>query len=480
MYCPKCEKDLSADATFCPYCGNEKLIEKVEPTPEAEPETVEVEATEAEAVETEAPVAEAPVAEATEPASAPAGKPKNGKGAVIAVLCVLAVLAAIAAAFAVGYMVSREAADQPDETVTTTDAPVTTAPATDAELFPDDYTATYPDGFSYADTDISQYVTLGKYKGLTATITTSSEVTDAEVKAYIEQLLAQYSTTQAVTGRPAAMGDSVVIDFVGTMDGVAFDGGTASDQSLTLGEGGYIDGFEDGIVGMNIGETKTIDVTFPESYHKTDLAGKPAQFAITLDSIEESVLPEYNDAFVREKFEYDTIPEFENDVKAMLVEERAYDVLAEKQEAVYGIAVDNATVKGYPEGLVEDYMKTQIDYVKSYAEIYNMSYGDLTEQVLGMSAAAYEAEVRTSAEEAIKQEMVVYAIAQAENITAPEEELRKAQDYYLEYYGVETVAEMCEMLGVTETYFANTINFSVVYAEVMDFLVENATFNGAK
>ena len=394
------------------------------------------------------------------------------------VLCVLAVLVAVAAAFAVGYFVSRE--DMPVEPVNTTDPAVTNDPDATADLFPDDYTSVYPDGFNYSETDMSQYITLGKYKGLTATVTTSSEVTKEDISDYIEELLAQSATTQDVTGRPAAKGDTVVIDFVGTVDGVAFSGGTADNQSLTIGAGGYIDGFEDGIVGMNIGETKTIDVTFPASYHNADLAGKPAQFAITLDSISETVLPEYNDTFVREKFDVATVAEFENQVEAMLIEERQYMIESEKQDAVYAIAVDNATVKSYPEGLVEDYMKSQIDYVKSYAEMYSLSYSEFTEQVVGMSAADYEAEVRASAEESIKQEMVLYAIAQAENITVPADEMAEAEEYYLEYYNVDTVAEMCEMLKISETYFKNTMNFSVIYTKVLEFLVDNATFTGAK
>ena len=468
MYCPKCEKDLPADATFCPYCGNEKLTQKVEPA--AEEPAVEA------AVSTETESATAPASPAPEEnQNAPR---KGGKSAVAIVLCVLAVLVAVAAAFAVGYFVSRE--DMPVEPVNTTDPAVTNDPDATADLFPDDYTSVYPDGFNYSETDMSQYITLGKYKGLTATVTTSSEVTKEDISDYIEELLAQSATTQDVTGRPAAKGDTVVIDFVGTVDGVAFSGGTADNQSLTIGAGGYIDGFEDGIVGMNIGETKTIDVTFPASYHNADLAGKPAQFAITLDSISETVLPEYNDTFVREKFDVATVAEFENQVEAMLIEERQYMIESEKQDAVYAIAVDNATVKSYPEGLVEDYMKSQIDYVKSYAEMYSLSYSEFTEQVVGMSAADYEAEVRASAEESIKQEMVLYAIAQAENITVPADEMAEAEEYYLEYYNVDTVAEMCEMLKISETYFKNTMNFSVIYTKVLEFLVDNATFTGAK
>ena len=459
MYCPKCQKDLPADSTFCPYCGNEKLTEKAEPAGETA------------ADETSAPAAETAAPEAAAPK-------KSGKGVVIGILCVLVVLAAIAAAFAIGSYVSR-GDDVPAQSGTTADTAVTDEPV-DADLFPDEYTAAYPDGFDYASVKLSEYVTLGKYKGVSVTLTTSSEITDADVQAYIDEMMAYYATEQDVTDRPAALGDTVVIDFVGTVDGVAFSGGTADDQSLTLGAGGYIDGFEDGIVGMNIGETKTIDVTFPEGFQNADLAGKPAKFAITLDSIKETVAPEYNDTFVREELEYDTKAEFEAEVKDLLKAYREEEILAEKQDGVFTIAVDNATVTGYPEGVVEDYMYQQIDYVKSYATMYGMTYSDFTEQVIGMSAAAYEAEVRASAEAAVKQEMVLYAIAQAENLSGSEDERKAAEDYYLTYYGAEDIASLCTSIGVTEDYFNNMIDFSVIYTAVMDFLTENATFTGAK
>lgn len=501
MYCKKCDKTLPADSTFCPYCGNEKLeaekvteaaetaeaveetaepaeaTETAETAPETEVSEEAAEETAEEAEETAEPEAteEAPVVPAPDAERIVEGK--SGKNAVLIVLGVLVALAAIACAFLIGLTMNRG-----DDAAVTTDGIVTTdAPVEDADLFPTDYTTVYPDGYTYADVDLSQYVTLGKYTDLTVTLTTSSEITDADVEEYIQNVLSQYTTTEEVE-RAAALGDIVVIDYVGrTMDGVAFEGGTASDQTLeSLGSSGYIDGFESGIVGMKAGETKVIDVTFPESYHNADLAGQPAQFEITLDAVKESVTPEYNDAFVREHFDYATMPEYEMYVREILAENREAEILAEKQDGVLSIAVDNATVNGYPENLVEDYMFQQIDYVRQYAAMYGMSYSDFTEQVIGMTAAAYEAEVRASAESSVKQEMVMYAIAKAENLTVSEEDRAEAEGYYLSYYGAEDIAALCSTLGITEQYFANTIDFSVTYANVMAFLTENATFTGAK
>ena len=174
------------------------------------------------------------------------------------------------------------------------------------------------------------------------------------------------------------------------------------------------------------------------------------------------------------------MPEYEAYVRDVLKANREMEILTEKQEAVMSQAVDNATVSAFPENLVEDYMFQQIDYVRQYAAMYQMEYADFTEQVIGMAAGAYEAEVRASAEAAVKQELVMYAIAAAEGITPTAEELAEAEAYYLSYYGAEDIATLCSTVGVSESYFTNTIHFSVTYANVMDYLVENATFQGAK
>lgn len=347
-----------------------------------------------------------------------------------------------------------------------------------------EYTPTeqnWPDGFDYTAINLADYIKLGKYKGVTVTLTTSSEITAADVEKYIEDVRTQHSRTVEITDRGAKNGDELVIDYKGTLDGVAFDGGTATGTTLTLGAGGWIDGFEDGMVGMKAGETKTIDATFPDPYkNNPDLAGKTVQFEITVHSVSETVIPEYNDAFVRDNFDFATMAEYEASVRKTLAEERQDEIAAEKQSATLAVAVDNAEVLKYPEGVVEDYMAQQIDYVRYYAAQYGMSYADFVSAATGEDVETYEAAIRTGAEQSVKEELVIWAIAEAENFTISDERRASELASLLSYYNYDDLAAMCEAYGFTEEYMNRTMTYSIYYVDALDMLVENATFTGAK
>lgn len=504
MNCPKCGNRLPDDSAFCPYCGNEKLesvkseepVEKAvtEDTEETEAETTEETVTEATEGDVEETAAEETVTEEVADAETAAEEiaaevtggdvmveGASGKKIVIAVLAVLVVLAALAAAFVLGKQYGGEPA------VTTGDAVVTTGGAetaytTDAtvaentELFPDEYTVVYPDGFDYTNANIEEFIKLGQYKGLEVTVTAVPEITDEDVEAYIESMRAYYPIETEVTDRAAVDGDSVVIDFIGRVDGVAFDGGTATDFSLTIGAGGFIEGFEDGIIGMMPGDTKMVDTVFPDDYGSAELAGKEAVFEITLNYIVEQELPEYNDTFVRENTEFETTVEFEAYVRDGLNEEREYTVETEKQTATMAAVMTNAEVIAFPEGLVDDYMYQQVSQLRQYASAYGMSYEDMVLQGAGMSAADYENLLRQDVETAVKQELVIWAVSHAEGFTITDEERSLEAANLLEYYGYSDMAEMCAAFGVSEEYFDNTIDFSVIYNKVWDFLIENTTF----
>lgn len=375
--------------------------------------------------------------------------------------------------------VTTEAVTEED---VTTEAPATTdAPEEkNPNLFPDDYEIKYPDGFDYVEADLSGHVSLGQYKGMTVEYTEPEKITDTAVEEYILSLLISYGESVEVTDRAAQLGDTVVVDYSGSLNGEVFDGGTATNQTIEIGAGGYIDGFEEGIIGMQIGETKVVDCTFPDPYQNNpDLAGKVTQFEFTLHSISAPVIPELTDAFVSENFadrNLTTVAELEADVRKSLEAEREYNIANTKRTNILEAVSRTSTINSYPEGLVEDSIFSQLDYIKQYAAMYGMNYEDFVLSAIGQSAEEYEAAIRAEAETYVALEMTIFSIAKVENIVASDVQIATETAAYLTEAGHSDVAEFCTEMGITEEFFANYIEYNVIVNNVMEFLMENTTF----
>lgn len=465
----------------------------VETAEETAAETTETETTETETTETEA--AEAEEAEETtdadtsdeETAKILADAEEAGKKAskAVNVLAALIVVALVVIAFLLGGKLMNRLGDAEDTTAVDTTVDVTGATdvtdATDAadegeipfDGYYDSYETAYPNGFDYKNTDVSEYITLGNYKNQTVAATVTEGFTDEEFADMINYFLLQYATLgDVVTDRAAQMNDTVIIDYAGTVDGVAFDGGTASEQTATIGMGQYITGFEEGIIGMNIGETKNVYVTFPENYGVDTLNGKDAVFAITLRSITENILPEYNDEFVKNNFSIDTVEEFE----AMLHEEKASDAEEEKSALILELLTETSEMKKFPDGAVDDYISQQVAYDKYYASAYGVTVSEFISGYYGITVAQYEEQLKVMAESMIKQEFALYAVAAAEGITVSDDEMSTEIQNYLDYYGYTDMETLCTEMGITEELLTNSLHFSVVYTKVMEFMMENTTF----
>ena len=206
--------------------------------------------------------------------------------------------------------------------------------------------------------DVSKYVTIGEYKGLTLD-RASVTVTDDDVQAEIDYNLEENGTE--VNDGTVEEGDSVTINFTGTIDGKEFDGGSAEDYDLVIGEGGMIDGFEDGIIGMKKGETKELDLTFPDDYYEESVAGKPVVFKVTLQKFTRP--SELNDEWVAANTEYKTVDEYRAAVKKELEENETKSADYDLYSNAWSEVLANSEVKEYPEEdvdkAVEAYKKTQ-------------------------------------------------------------------------------------------------------------------------
>lgn len=300
--------------------------------------------------------------------------------------------------------------------------------------------------------DYSKYVTLGQYKGIE--ITAVPDVSQDELD---KELAARFRDKVEV-------GDTVNIDYVGTLDGVAFDGGTAQGQSLTIGSHSFIDGFEDGLIGVTVGQTVDLNLSFPETYNPNpDLAGKAVVFTVTVNGINGVVGAEFTDEVIAANTTYTTVDEYTESVREEL--QNAKD--NEKLNAIWAIVRENAEVREYPEEEVTKYAGEMKSYYQSVASMYGVDLATLL-AANNMSEADFEADCKSYGEQEAAKYMILDMIARAENITVSDEELNKEiedaisqssmeRDALLEYYGGE-----------------EQIREGLLYNKVLEFLLEQA------
>ena len=263
-------------------------------------------------------------------------------------------------------------------------------------------------------------VTLGQYKGLTVAVA-KTEVTEEQINERIEADRQKAARTIDVEDRPVQDGDTVNLDYAGTVDGVAFEGGTAEGQTLKIGSNQFIPGFEAQMIGMNIGEERDLQVKFPDEYHAEELKGKDAVFHVKVNGIQMTELPELDDDFAADVSDEETFEAY----KAGIVKE-----LTERAEKNYDIAVENALVEkavenaetDIPNAMIED----QIDYMIRELRMRMAYQGMRLEDYMkytGQSMDDIKAMYRTEATSRVKMELVLEAIRDAEKIEPSEEEI---------------------------------------------------------
>ncbi|MBQ9489129.1 MAG: trigger factor [Lachnospiraceae bacterium] len=318
-----------------------------------------------------------------------------------------------------------------------------------------------------AEVALKPAVTLGEYKGVEVK-KADTEVTEEEVMAAIDKERENNARAIVITDRPVKAGDDTVIDFEGFVDGVAFDGGKGENYPLTIGSGAFIPGFEDGLIGANLNENVDVNVTFPEDYQASELAGKAAVFKCVVKEIKEKELPELDDEFAAEVSEFDTLEEYKADVKKNLEEKKASDAKRAKIDAVVETVINNATMD-IPEAMVTT---TQRQILDEYAQ--NMQAQGLSlEQYMkytGVDTETMMEQLKPQAESRIKGRLVLEAVAKAENITASEEDFEEEVKTMAEAYGIEAdkAKELLDENG------KKSVLEDICIKKAQEFLVENA------
>ena len=310
-------------------------------------------------------------------------------------------------------------------------------------------------------------VTLGEYKGVSVKKETTV-VTDVEVDARVEEERNKQATETEVEGRAVIEGDTVNLDYAGTVDGVAFAGGTAQDQTLKIGSGSFIPGFEEQMIGMNIGEEKDLQVTFPEKYHAEELAGKAAVFHVKVNSITETQLPALDDDFAKDISEFDTLDEYKADIRAKLEAQAAERDNNNFTNAVIEKVLENATVE-IPEAMIE----RQIDSMMRDFEYRLMGNGLKLDDFLkytGSDMKAFRENYRGQAEKSVKAHLVLEAIEKAEAIDATQEQIDKQLEAFAAQTG-KTVEEFKASLSESDIEYFKA---DAIRDNCVKFLADNA------
>ena len=309
-------------------------------------------------------------------------------------------------------------------------------------------------------------VTLGEYKGIEVQ-KADMTVTDQDVEDAVRRELEKDSRLVTVTDRAAKDGDTVKIDFDGSVDGVAFDGGKGENYPLQLGSGSFIPGFEEQIVGHNAGDAFDVEVTFPEDYHAKELAGKAAVFKTVLHEIQTREVPELTDAYADDKG-FDSVDAFREDVKQKLTDAKAKSAAAANENAVIGKVVENAQIE-LPEPMVETQVEQMIDDYARRMQSQGLQLDQYMEYT-GMTMDKLKEQFHPQAVRNLKTRLTLEKVVEAENIEVSEDAIDAEIKRMAEQYKVD-FEKMKEFM--TEDDKKN-ISMDLKIQEAVDFLVAEA------
>lgn len=377
-------------------------------------------------------------------------------------LCVLCAVAAVLCVAAACFMLLKKQGSTTASSAASGASVSIYGKVSDFDYASFDYSEGLDDNGHWTGIRALDYVTLPEDVSALPLSKADIEPTETEIQTQIDTLLNQYATTQNITDRAAQSGDTVNIDYSGAVDGVAFTGGTATGYDLTLGSGSFIDGFEDQIIGHNVGDTFDVTVTFPDGYgDSTDaegntitLSGKEAVFSVTLNSISESVTPELTDEWVDSNFGI-------SDDLHTVDQLRSYfnDALyaTNYENAIVDYLMSNSTFKELPSEITSYYIRMFLNYYNQYATAYGMDLNAFAQTQGYTDADAMLAASDAYFEHLAKQDLILQAVAETKSLAPTQEELDDASSTYADTYG------------------ENRAHLNALQSCVLDWLEENST-----
>ena len=309
-------------------------------------------------------------------------------------------------------------------------------------------------------------VELGQYKGVEVE-KCDTEVTDADVEEELKKVQDKNSRVVTVEDRAVKDGDMTVIDFEGFIDGEAFDGGKGENYPLTIGSHSFIDNFEEQIIGMNIGDEKEINVTFPEEYHAEELKGKPAMFKVKVNEIKEKVLPELDDDFAQDVSDFDTLAEYKDDLKKTIAERKANEAKAKKEDEAIAKIIESSKMD-IPEAMVNTQVNRMLEDFAQRLQMQGLSVEQYF-QYTGVTAEKIIEDMKPEAVKRIQSRLVLEAVVKAEGLTASEEEFQDELNKMAEQYKME-IEKVKEFMG---EYEEKQIKEDIAIQKAVDVIVNS-------
>lgn len=327
------------------------------------------------------------------------------------------------------------------------------------------FTPVDADPYDYMTNDLTPFIKLGAYENIPVT-RQSAAVTDEEFENEVDYMLESYSYYETVTDRQVEEGETVLADYSGYLDGVQFDGGTATDQTIVAAPNtGYIEGFAEAFIGQMPGVEFDFDVTFPADYGNTDLAGKEVTFVCTIHSIQgsEAIVPELTDEFVKETFGYNNVEEFNILFRETVEKQKAYYVESNMYSELWLTVVDNAELIAWPGEEVERVYGERRAMYEEYAGYYGVDY----ETFLSNYAGLTDEELYTESQNYVKEDLVMYQLIKELNFEVTEDEYAEGMAFFAEYYGA-TEEELKSYYG------EETMRTTILWQALMEKIAETA------
>lgn len=311
-------------------------------------------------------------------------------------------------------------------------------------------------------------VTLGQYKGITYTPEAATEVQEADVESRIYSLLSEHQVEVPVTDRDIVeIGDFANIDYIGTLDGVAFEGGTAQGASLQIGSNQFIEGFEGGLIGHTVGETVELNLTFPDPYdNNPDLAGKDVVFMVKINSLSVKVNPELTDEFIAENTDYDTIEQYKSYIRSELQADIDEDADAYKRYQVTKKIIENTTFnKDLSDRINESYTNMINNYNSQFESSYGVDAATVYNAFYGMTEEQYYEYILSQAKISVQYSYILSAVAEAEGITVASNEIETLKSEVMIDYGLNNESELRTLL---ETNYGGTMDEVLEAQEILN------------